>query len=299
MDVTTQFLNTKLKLNREILDRFDFSNGLLSIAQFTKITNGHAHSHTNAIQQPSKMSLNSLGQMSIFPIAFDHLDTIIDLELSTTDKKFKEKIKILEKDSRARDKTLRYIELKTYSYSTTIRNKLIHHVAKFSGDGIKLLCEDAQNTIALVIEHFGLLNKLIYTLATKRSSKPNLLERTLLHSAYSDIFGNIDRQYLANAPEAKQLPKLNLRYAHYVEDRSEDYISPDTSLFQQLAAPPSPCGYGSESEFLKAHPDPDEKILQGNWLYILTFNGKKLTVPSMAIINNKNGTLAAFSDWAQ
>jgi len=121
----------------------------------------------------------------------------------------------------------------------------------------------------------------------------------LFHSAYNDVFGDIDHQYLANVPEAKQLPKLNLKLAHYLEDRSEDCISPDTSLFQQLAVPPSSCGYSSESEFLKAHPDPDEKTLQGNWLYIFTHNGKKLIIPSKAIISNKNGTLAAFSDWAQ
>lgn len=83
MDVTTHFLNTKLKLNREILDRFDFSSGLLNIVQCTKITNGHAYSRTDAIQYHSsliKMNLDSFGQMSIFPITFDHLDTVIDLE---------------------------------------------------------------------------------------------------------------------------------------------------------------------------------------------------------------------------
>lgn len=302
MDVTTHFLNTKLKLNREILDRFDFSSGLLNIVQRTKITNGHAYSRSDAIQYHSsliKMNLDSFGQMSIFPITFDHLDTVIDLELSTTDKKFKEKIKTLKKDNRARDEVLRYIELKTYSYSTILRNKLIHHVAKFSDDGTMLLCEDAETPITLEVEKFGLLNKLIYTLATNRSSTPNLLQKTLLHSAYSDVFGNIDRQYLTNLPEAERIPKLNFRFGHYLEDRSEDSISPDTSLFEQLAVPPSSCGYDSEDDFLKAHPDPDEKILQGNWLYILTYEGRKLIVPSKAIISNKGGTLAAFSDWAQ
>jgi len=170
MDVTTQFLNTKLKLNREILNKFDFSNGLLNIAQRTKITNGHAYVNFNTISKLSKMNLDSLGQMSIFPIVFDHLDTIIDFELSTTDKKFKEKIKALEKNTQVRDKVLRYIELKTYSYSTIIRNKLIHHVATFSDDGVRLVCEDPKTPIALFIEKFGLLNKLIYTLATRRSS---------------------------------------------------------------------------------------------------------------------------------
>src|SRR5690606_11788836 len=112
-------------------------NGLLNIVQRTKVANGSASTHIDAIKyHPSliKINLDFFGQMSIFPIVFDYLDTIIDIELSTTDKKFKEKIKALERDDRKRDKLLKYIERKTYSYATLLRNKLIHHVARFSDD---------------------------------------------------------------------------------------------------------------------------------------------------------------------
>lgn len=302
MDVTTHFLNIKLTLNRQILDRFDFSNGLLSIIQSTKIANGYASSHIDAKQYaPSllKMNLDSFGQMSMFPIAFDHLDTVIDLELSTTDKSFKDKITVIEKDSRSRDPVFRYIELNTYRYATVLRNKLIHHVATFSTDGNRLLCDDAKTPMTLEIDKFGLLNKLLYTLATTRSKAPNLLQKALLHSAYSEVFGHVDQQYLTNLPEVATTPTLSLKFGHYLEDRSEDSICPDTSLFEQLARLPSSCGYGSEGEFLKAHPDPNKKILLGNWLYIFTHEDIKLVVPSKAIINNQEATLAAFCEWAQ
>lgn len=302
MDATTRFLNTKRKLTREILDRFDFSNGLLNIAQRTKVANSCTSSHVDAIKyHPSltRINLDFFGQMSVFPIVFDYLDTIIDIELSVTDKKFKEKIKALEKDDRKRDKLLQYIERKTYSYSTLLRNKLIHHVARFSDDGTILICEDRETIMSLEIQRFGLLNKLIYTLATARSDTLNLLQKTLLHSAYSDVFGDIDQQYLMNLPETERLPKLNLRVGHYLEDRSEDSISSDTSLFKQLSFPPSPCGYGSNDDFLRAHPNPDKQILYSNWLYTFTYEGGKLIIPSIAIINNKDGILADFCDWVQ
>ncbi|AZD28963.1 hypothetical protein [Pseudomonas chlororaphis] len=51
--------------------------------------------------------------------------------------------------------------------------------------------------------------------------------------------------------------------------------------------------------FLKAHPDPDRKIMYGNYTYLLSYRGSVLRVPVEAIHQHPDYRLADFRRWSE
>ncbi|MGN7742569.1 hypothetical protein ACTJKT_21650 [Pseudomonas sp. 22526] len=301
MNFTEVFLQKKLRLTEQLLQGFDIANDLAVYRQKTTIKDGMSHSYVDAVRyHPSlvRKSLDSHEHLSMFPVVFDYLDLMVDQQYGTSDKLFHEKLNIFRRKNRQPDPLLRHIEIMVFDYAITVRNKLVHHKTRFSSCG-KFL--QVKAGMRLEIERFGLLNRLIYFLVRRmQAPEPlNLYQRALLVSAYRAIFGHLDNKLDGLVASGPGLPSMNIKRPRYLFDMAQENIAEDVVIFDKLALFPDPTGYPDHQAFLKAHPDPERKILYGNYTYLLSYRGTVLRVPAEAINQHPNYRLADFQHWKE
>ncbi|MCB2250893.1 hypothetical protein KTQ74_03235 [Pseudomonas chlororaphis] len=299
MTITDVFLQKKLHLTEQLLQGFDIAHDLAVYGQKTTIKGGVWHSHSDAISyHPSLVgkSLDSHEHLSMFPLVFDYLDLMIDQNYGTANLRFQEKLKVFRGKNQQPDPLLRHIEIMVFDYAITVRNKLVHHKTQFSACG-KFL--QVNGKIKLEIGCFRALNRLIYFLVQRmRAPKPlSLYQRALLVSVYRAIFGNLDSRLDGRLASEPQLPSMNISHRRFLMDMAEEEIAEDVVLFDKLARFPDPTGYPDRQAFLKAHPDPDRKIMYGNFTYRLGYRGTVLRVPAEAINQHPAYRLADFEHW--
>ncbi|MGE7958587.1 hypothetical protein ACQKQA_18710 [Pseudomonas sp. NPDC089530] len=290
-----------MRLTEQLLQGFDIANDLVVYRQETTIKDGVSHSRFDAISyHPSlvRKSLDSHEHLSMFPVVFDYLDLMVDQKYGTSDKLFHEKLSIFRRKNRQPDPLLRHIEIMVFGYAITVRNKLVHHKTRFSACG-KFL--QVKAGMRLEIERFGLLNRLIYFLVRRMQAPEllNLYRRALLVSAYRAVFGHLDRQLDRLLASGPRLPAMNIKRPRYLFDMAQENIAEDVVMFDKLALFPDPTGYPDHDAFLKAHPDPDRKILYGNYTYRLSYRGAVLRVPAEAINQHPTYRLADFQHWKE
>ncbi|AZD66123.1 hypothetical protein SAMN04489802_4274 [Pseudomonas chlororaphis] len=301
MNFTEVFLQKKLRLTEQLLQGFDIANDLAIYRQKTTIKDGVSHSYTDARSHHPllvRKSLDSHEHLSMFPVVFDYLDLMVDQKHGTSDKAFREKRSIFRRKNRQPDPLLRHIEIMVFDYAITVRNKLVHHKTRFSACG-KFL--QVKAGMRLEIAHFGLLNRLIYFLVRRmQAPEPlNLYQRALLVSAYRAIFGHLDNKLDGLVASGPRLPSMNIKRPRYLFDMAQENIAEDVVIFDKLALFPDPSGYPDHQAFLKAHPDPDRKILYGNYTYLLSYRGSVLRVPAEAINQHPDYRLADFRHWKE
>ncbi|AZC30275.1 hypothetical protein PUP68_12745 [Pseudomonas chlororaphis] len=299
MNFTEVFLQKKLRLTEQLLQGFDIANDLVVYCQKTTIKDGASHIHFNAISYHSSLvrkSLDSHEHLSMFPVVFDYLDLMVDQQYGTSDKLFHEKLNIFRRRNRQPDPLLRHIEIMVFDYAITVRNKLVHHKTRFSACG-KFL--QVKAGMRLEIARFGLLNRLIHFLVRRMAApKPlSLYRRALLVSAYRAVFGHLDRRLDGWVAKGPRLPSMNITYSRYLVDMAQEAVAEDVVLFDKLARFPDPTGYPDRQAFLKAHPDPERKIMYGNYTYLLSYRGTVLRVPAEAIHQHPTYRLADFRHW--
>ncbi|AZD98201.1 hypothetical protein [Pseudomonas chlororaphis] len=301
MNFTEVFLQKKLRLTEQLLQGFDIVNDLAIYRQKTTIKDGVAHSYTDVRSHHPllvRKSLDSHEHLSMFPVVFDYLDLMVDQKHGTSDKAFREKRSIFRRKNQQPDPLLRHIEIMVFDYAITVRNKLVHHKTRFSACG-KFL--QVKTGMRLEIAHFGLLNRLIYFLVRRmQAPEPlNLYQRALLVSAYRAIFGHLDNKLDGLVASGPRLPSMNIKRPRYLFDMAQENIAEDVVIFDKLALFPDPTGYPDREAFLKAHPDPDRKILYGNYTYLLSYRGSVLRVPAEAINQHPDYRLADFRHWSE
>ncbi|BAV74362.1 hypothetical protein PCAU_2153 [Pseudomonas chlororaphis subsp. aurantiaca] len=301
MNFTEVFLQKKLRLTEQLLQGFDIANDLAIYRQKTTIKDGVAHSYFDAVSyHPSlvRKSLDSHEHLSMFPVVFDYLDLMVDQHYGTSDKLFRDKLNIFRRKNRQPDPLLRHIEIMVFDYAITVRNKLVHHKTRFSACG-KFL--EVKGGMRLEIACFGTLNRLIHFLVRRMAaSKPlSLYQRALLVSAYRAVFGHLDRRLDGLLARGPWLPSMNIDYSRYLVDMAQEEMAEDVVLFDRLARFPDPTGYPDREAFLKAHPDPDCKIMYGGFTYRLGYRGTVLRVPAEAIRQHPTYRLADFRHWSE
>ncbi|WP_277588379.1 hypothetical protein [Pseudomonas chlororaphis] len=301
MTITEVFLQKKLRLTEQLLQGFDIANDLAVYGQKTTIKDGVSHSYFDAkTYHPSlvRKSLDSHEHLSMFPVVFDYLDLIVDQHYGTSDKLFRDKLSIFRRQNRQPDPLLRHIEIMVFDYAITVRNKLVHHKTRFSACG-KFL--EVKGGMRLEIACFGMLNRLIHSLVRRmRAPKPmSLYRRALLVSAYRAVFGHLDRRLDGLLARGLRLPSMNITYSRYLVDMAQEEVAEDVVLFDKLARFPDPTGYPDRQAFLKAHPDPDRKIMYGGFTYRLSYRGTVLRVPAEAIHQHPTYRLADFQHWSE
>ncbi|MBP5076695.1 hypothetical protein HUS84_22455 [Pseudomonas chlororaphis] len=301
MNFTEVFLQKKLRLTEQLLQGFDIANDLVVYRQKTTIKDGVSHGYIDArSHHPSlvRKSLDSHEHLSMFPVVFDYLDLMVDQKHGTSDKAFREKRSIFRRKNRQPDPLLRHIEIMVFDYAITVRNKLVHHKTRFSVCG-KFL--EVKGGMRLEIERFGLLNRLIYFLVRRmQAPEPlNLYQRALLVSVYRAIFGHLDNKLDGLVASGPGLPSMNIQRPRYLFDMVQENIAEDVVIFDRLALFPDPTGYPDPEAFAKAHPDPDRKIMYGNYTYRLSYRGAVLRVPAEAINQHPTYRLADFQYWKE
>ncbi|SDZ68066.1 hypothetical protein [Pseudomonas sp. NFIX28] len=301
MNITKVFLQKKLRLTEQLLQGFDIASDLAIYRQQTTIKDGVSHVYIDAkTYHPTMLRkpLDSHEHLSMFPVVFDYLDLVVDQGYGTSNKLFKEKLEIFRSKNRQPDPLLRHIEIMVFDYAIAVRNKLLHHQTRFSACG-KFL--QVKHGMKLEIEHFGLLNRLIYCLVRHmRAPQPlSLYRRALLVSAYRVVFGHLDHKLNRLVAREPRLPSMNLQRPRYLFDMVQENIAEDVVMFDKLAHFPDPSGYPDHQAFVKAHPDPDRKIMYGNHTFRLSYRGTVLRVPAEAIHQHPAYRLADFQHWTE
>lgn len=301
MNATKVFLQKKLHLTEQLLQGFDIANGLAIYNPATTIKDGVWHKKIDARNFHHSLirkNLDGHESLSIFPVVFDYLDLIIDQNYGTADMQFREKLKVFVCKNKQPDSLLRHIENMVFDYAITVRNKLVHHKTRFSSCG-KFL--HVNKGIRLEVERFGLLNRLIYVLVQQmRAPAPlSLYRQALLVSAYRAVFGHLDKKFDGRGITGSPLPSLCIDLPRNLFDMTQEDIAEDVVMFDKLARLPDPTGYIDHQAFIKAHPDPDRKIMYGNYTYLLSYRGTVLRVPAEIIIQQQQYCLADFKHWRE
>ncbi|AKA25295.1 hypothetical protein [Pseudomonas chlororaphis] len=299
MNFTEVFLQKKMRLTEQLLQGFDIANDLVVYRQKTTIKGGVSHSYIDARRYHSTLvrrCLDSHEHLSMFPVVFDYLDLMVDQQYGTSDKLFRDKLSIFRLKNQQPDPLLKHIQIMVFDYAITVRNKLVHHKTRFSVCG-KFL--EVKGGMRLEIEHFGLLNRLIYFLVRHMGAPQSLslYRRALLLSAYRTVFGHLDRRLDRLVASGPELPLMNIRLPRYLFDMAEEEIAEDVVLFDKLAQFPDATGYPDRQAFLKMHPDPDRKIMYGNHTFRLSYRGAVLRVPAEVINQHPTYRLADFQHW--
>jgi len=285
------------------MEKFDLSRGLFRCGQHNNYINNTLQTSIDLKSYHASMQvqlLDRFGQLAIFPTVFDQLDIRVDLELSKVDQAFEDKIKSLNGSTKCVNPLIREIRRRAYYHSVILRNKITHHIADLSADGERIVCKDKKGDtlFEFPLKNMGLLNRLLYWLAERKLNECGVFETSLLYSAYRQLFKDIDSEFSKISQGAQGLLPFEHDYTYIVEDFSKENVDLDIPLFDRFSHPPSPCGYESILEFERAHPNPDERLIYANRLFIFKYIDDLLMIPALAISQKKSSTLADFSEWA-
>lgn len=281
------FTEEKIKVLKELLFQYDFSQGFTSYYPETKFTDKGSETtlHVNiggCSSYLSKISLSPEGNLAIFPVVFDFFDAVVDKKLGINNNSFSQKNNAF-LNSSSGDMMVDFIERKSFERAIEIRNKIIHNNLTVNEHNQLVLPSGKIYPVSL----FSKINRLLFNVAVRclDSTLYSLYDKSASLSLFKEVFeGEEYEQVICGDVISNMHSGVRWRENYY-----DKTIPKDKPLYEILSRPIEISITDESSVF--------ENGLYGNYTFIFALNGVKVILPAELIKNHRERTLEDFSEW--
>lgn len=234
---------------------------------------------------------NDYTKFVLFPIFFDYLDSYVDLRFGCVNESFNKKILILE--SNIDNDSIDDLFLHTlYKMCSQIRNKMLHHRLNYDGT------EVTASETTVTIPQFRVINELIYQYVKFSKTGKSLFEKNALYSGLVDILkknNNSEHEFVQRVELMSDYLFITPYEGRDLHPINAPIVS--TDLIIDRVSYPAKCFYDDNEIFKEKHPDPEEKIIIGNYYYFFQMEDKFYLIPSEAVNHRKKITFGEIDAW--